>query len=146
MDLDTFIKRIKASNDWTVEARGCKFLLRLPSGPDISNVYFRNLDAARTAIPNENRAALWTEFAKRALIGWDGVTAEMIYPGGKDAGAVPFSKEVADWWLDQDSGLAILLGQDVEEHHGERVQSRDIDAKNSDSASTTKETKTKRKE
>lgn len=143
MDLDQFILRIKASGDWTVESRGCKFSMRLPSAPDMSKIYFRHYDPIKKEIPQENMTSLYASFAKIALTGWDGVTAEMVMPGGKDSGPVPFTKEISDWWMDQDSSLSIDLGKEVETRHVERVSTRAEDAKNSDSASNIKDEKVK---
>lgn len=145
MDLETFKQTLLSSDDFTMEERGLTFNLRLPIVQEMHRIYVKHIDEKSGGIPASAVGYFNLDVALNALRNWSNVTYEHINPLSGDGAWAPFDADLARFWMEHDALLCTAIANEVIVKHGERDATRSADLKNSDSASTTSEKKSKRK-
>lgn len=142
MDVTEFKARLMLSRMFDVKsehAAGVTLACRMASDQDIQRAYIRHSAADGELIVAEI-PGLQLEIALLVVVGWRGVTAEMIDPEGKQRGEVPFEPEFARYLLEANAALANEVSNEVINRRRERHEKRQANQKNSGRVSSSSAT------
>jgi hypothetical protein len=125
MELNHLRAALEAAREFSAEAAGCRFNLRLPT----DHAWRVTLEQHRDAAGQLLEARAFRALLEQAIRGWEGVTATLFVPDG-GAEPVAYSPEALALLLEHRQDIADVLTLAMGARVAERRKAREALAKN----------------